>query len=264
MKQIVARLSYSNVIATIALFLALGGGAYAAKGHGSKSPKPEWNLVQNQVDSPDIATEAVGPRQIEKEAVGPKQIEKGAVGTRQMDEKSVTPEKVSPTVWDRVKNISDDQIEAEMGSLRGTTGPQGATGAQGAQGVAGTPGSEGAQGKEGPAGEEGPSGAPGTVGPWASVGASGNLVHSSGVASASQPSGAEPGSYVVIFDRDVVTCAITATIADEQTTDGVSTGPTTGETAVSGLSGNADGIVVSTAENHGNPVNRPFFVTVQC
>ena len=74
----------------------------------------------------------------------------------------------------------------------------------------------------------------------------------------------EPGTYVVIFDRDVTDCAIAATIGDEVTTDGVSTEPTTGETAVSGLTGNPDGIVVSTADNDGHPSNHAFYVTVTC
>jgi hypothetical protein len=56
------RLSYANVIATVALFVALGGGAYAAK----------------------VAKNSVGASQIKKNAVGTSEVAAGAVGSSEV------------------------------------------------------------------------------------------------------------------------------------------------------------------------------------
>lgn len=68
-----ARLSYANVMATVAAFLALGGGAYAA-----------LSLPANSVTSREIARNAVKAKQIKKRAVRKKELKRDAVRTRKI------------------------------------------------------------------------------------------------------------------------------------------------------------------------------------
>ena len=70
----VPKLTYANVVATLALFIALGGASYAA----IKLPK-----------------NSVGTKQLKKNAVGPKQLKKGAVGTAQLGDNAVVGAKVA-------------------------------------------------------------------------------------------------------------------------------------------------------------------------
>jgi hypothetical protein len=68
------RLSFANVVATIALFIALGGASYAA----IKVPK-----------------NSVGSKQLKKNAVGTKQLKLNAVGTEQLQNDAVVGVKVA-------------------------------------------------------------------------------------------------------------------------------------------------------------------------
>jgi hypothetical protein len=56
LERVRERLTYANVIATTALFVALGGGAYALEG-------------RNTVDAGDLKKNAVKPPEIAKNAV---------------------------------------------------------------------------------------------------------------------------------------------------------------------------------------------------
>ena len=76
---------YANVVATIALFLALtGGAAYAAN-----------QLGKNAVKSKNIAPKAVKNKHIAPNAVKEKQIAKNAVTTTKVKAKSISREKLS-------------------------------------------------------------------------------------------------------------------------------------------------------------------------
>ena len=73
MRRIAARLTYANVVATIALVIAVGGGAaYAANTVFST------DIVDGEVKTADIATNAVRSTKI-----APKQIQSGDV--RELD-----------------------------------------------------------------------------------------------------------------------------------------------------------------------------------
>jgi hypothetical protein len=74
MKRFLPRLSYANVIASLALFIALGGAAVAA------------GLPKN----------SVGPNQIKRGAVTPKALRKGAVTSGKIAPKAVTAGKLGP------------------------------------------------------------------------------------------------------------------------------------------------------------------------
>ena len=88
-------LSYANVVATLALFIALGGSSYAA----IKLPR-----------------DSVGPNQIRSKAVGSSEVRSSALRSRHLRSGSVTKSK-----------LSDSAIAA----LRGREGPQGPAGPAG-------------------------------------------------------------------------------------------------------------------------------------
>src|SRR5215204_2347403 len=92
------RLTYGNVVSSLALFLALGGTSYAL------------TLPRN----------SVGSKQIRPRAVGTSELRTGAVRTGD--------------VKDRSLGVRDLSLSARS-SLRGTPGPVGPTGPPGAAGI---------------------------------------------------------------------------------------------------------------------------------
>jgi hypothetical protein len=74
--------SYANVMATIAVFIALGGGAYAL------------SLPKNSVKSKNIAKRAVKARHIAKKAVKARHIAAGAVGRNAIADGAIDSAKV--------------------------------------------------------------------------------------------------------------------------------------------------------------------------
>jgi hypothetical protein len=95
MRTIRERLSYANVTATIALFLALGGASYAVA-----------TLPRN----------SVGPAQLRTNSVGASEIRREAVRSSEIDDRSV-----------RLRDIS----RSARNSLRGHAGPAGPQGPAG-------------------------------------------------------------------------------------------------------------------------------------
>lgn len=88
MKKIRPKLTYSNVIATIALFLALGGSAWAAIGKNSVKTRniapgavTNAKLAKNAVTKHKIAEKAVTARAIGPGAILPGALGIGSVGT---------------------------------------------------------------------------------------------------------------------------------------------------------------------------------------
>ncbi len=117
------------VVALIALFVALGGGAYAAA-----------TLPHNSVGTP--------------------QLKNGAVTARKLHNGAFTAEKIAYGTL-LAKDFKAGQLPA------GATGPAGAAGAQGLQGTQGPRGATGSQGTAsgptGPQGATGPSGSSGEL-----------------------------------------------------------------------------------------------------
>lgn len=124
MKQIGKRVTYANVTATLALVLAMSGGALAASHYLITSTKQISPKVLKQLKG---GPGAVGPQ-------GPP----GAAGVAQKGERGEKGEKGEAT-----RGPEGPQGKA------GTTGPEGAEGPEGPQGKVGTTGPEGAAGKEG-------------------------------------------------------------------------------------------------------------------
>jgi hypothetical protein len=89
MRTIRTRLTYSNVVSTLALFLVLCGGvAYAAK-VAKKSVGPS-QLKANAVTTAKIKANAVTTRKIKKNAVANAKIKNGAIETEKIADGSVT------------------------------------------------------------------------------------------------------------------------------------------------------------------------------
>jgi Collagen triple helix repeat (20 copies) len=110
----------SNVVAYIALFVALGGSSYAAV-----------RLAPNSVTSRAIAKGAVTNAKIAKNAVTSTSIRNGTLGS------------------------SDFARGALLQGLKGDAGAAGARGDRGLAGIPGLKGETGAQGPTGPAGHDG-------------------------------------------------------------------------------------------------------------
>lgn len=95
------RLSYANVIATIALFLALGGSAYAV------------SLGKNSVKSKNIAKGAVRTADIHNKAVSAAKLRPGAVPSNAIATNSVTATQLGPVVTrNKIVDSTSPEISA--------------------------------------------------------------------------------------------------------------------------------------------------------
>lgn len=88
------RLTYANVVSTLALFLALSGGvAFAASKVNSADLAPgavrTSNVFKRAITSGKLAVGAVRSNQIVDGAVGAKQLGDGAVGSKQISDSAV-------------------------------------------------------------------------------------------------------------------------------------------------------------------------------
>jgi hypothetical protein len=110
------RLTYANVIASVALFVALGGGSYAAL-------------------------------QVPRASVGTKQLKRNAVTSPKVNDGSLLLSDFNASQLSQLRGPA---------GVRGTEGPRGATGPEGLQGPRGATGPEGLQGPRGATGPEGP------------------------------------------------------------------------------------------------------------
>jgi len=110
------RLTYANVIASVALFIALGGGSYAAL-------------------------------QVPRASVGTKQLKRNAVTSPKVNDGSLLLSDFNASQLSQLRGPA---------GVHGTEGPRGATGPEGLQGPRGATGPEGLQGPRGATGPEGP------------------------------------------------------------------------------------------------------------
>ncbi|HEY0277870.1 MAG TPA: hypothetical protein VGC32_06340 [Solirubrobacterales bacterium] len=141
MKRFRLRPTYSNVVATLALFFALAGGAWAAT-------------------------------QLPKESVGSTQLAKGAVTPAKLSaqaKKGFTGARGEAGAQGALGPRGNEGQRGESGAA-GATGPQGIRGATGATGPTG---SRGEPGESGERGERGITGTPGVQGEKGDMGATG-------------------------------------------------------------------------------------------
>jgi hypothetical protein len=72
------------------------------------------------------------------------------------------------------------------------------------------------------------------------------------------------GRYQAIFDTDVRSCGLSATLVEQPPPVGDPTAPVTGQIAVAPLDGNANGIHISTTDSAGAYADRSFHLLVSC
>jgi Collagen triple helix repeat (20 copies) len=136
-RSILRRISSAHIIALIALFAALTGGAYAAGA---------------------LPTNSVGAKQLRKKSVTSKKLAPSSVTTK------------------TVKDGTLLRTDFAPGQLTGgPQGPKGDTGPTGPQGPKGDTGAQGERGPDGPAGRDGRDGLNGTARAYAQVDADGTL-----------------------------------------------------------------------------------------
>jgi len=99
-RRVIARLSYANVMATLAVFLVLGGGAYAAA---------------------TLPAHSVGKRQLRKGAVTRPKLAPRSVHTAKLAPDAVAARKLSPGVRARLARVGP----AGPAGARGPAGPAG-------------------------------------------------------------------------------------------------------------------------------------------
>jgi len=90
MRTLLVKLTYANVVATLALFLALGGGAVWAAGQLGKNVVKSKNIAANAVHTKDIAKNAVKAAKIGAGAVHEKNLAKGAVSAGKVKKGALT------------------------------------------------------------------------------------------------------------------------------------------------------------------------------
>lgn len=156
------RPTYAEVVATLALFIALGGVSYAA-----------IKIPNNSVGAKQLRANAVNSKKVKNRSLlavdfRKGQLPRGATGAAGAPGADGLLGPVGPTGAAGARGIT------------GAAGADGATGVQGATGEAGATGADGVTGPEGPAGEIGPTGLTGIIGPTGPAGPSTTAVMSAG------------------------------------------------------------------------------------
>jgi hypothetical protein len=77
LRKVISHLSYSNVMATVAVFMAMGGGAYAL------------SIPRNSVGAKQIKRNGVGASEIKTNGVGASEIKRGAVRSSEVKDSSL-------------------------------------------------------------------------------------------------------------------------------------------------------------------------------
>ena len=108
MRRLRPQLSYANVVATLALFLALGGGAV-------------W--AANKVTSKQIGKGAVKTKNLAKNAVKTKQIAKNAVTSAKIKKEAVTAEKLLSGSVTRTQLASGTLAGLQVADFQATSVP---------------------------------------------------------------------------------------------------------------------------------------------
>jgi hypothetical protein len=118
-KQIRKRLTYANVMSSLALFLVLGGAtAFAATKIGASQ------LKANSVKTGKIVKEAVTTSKIKNNAVNTSKIGDGAVTTTKIANEAVTGEKVLESSLGEVPSAAKATTATNAGSLAGKAGSE--------------------------------------------------------------------------------------------------------------------------------------------
>jgi hypothetical protein len=108
MRQIHRHLTYANLTATLALFLVLGGGAWAAQklsvprnSVGTKQLKSNSvsaeKIKREAISAPKLRTGAIGEEKISNGAISSSKIADGAISTQKLPDGAITASKLDPS-----------------------------------------------------------------------------------------------------------------------------------------------------------------------
>jgi hypothetical protein len=141
LKRLLSRLTYANVVATLAIFIALGGSSYAVIRVTGK------NVADNSLTGADIKD--LTSQDIRDYSLLKRDFKRGEL---KASSQGVPGPQGSPGLKG---DAGSPGLRGDKGD-RGDAGSKGATGATGSQGTTGATGSEGATGTTGPKGDPGP------------------------------------------------------------------------------------------------------------
>ncbi len=128
MNRLRSKLTYSNVISTICLFLLVGGGTAVAAGHlgkasvGAKQLKPnsvtKAKLKNGAVTGPKIANGAVGGANLGAGSVAGPALAAGAVSDEKIAPNTITGDKINATTLPTVPNsATTNVVKGSRGTL---------------------------------------------------------------------------------------------------------------------------------------------------
>jgi hypothetical protein len=113
-KQIRKRLTYANVISTIALFIAIGGASAFAASQLAKNSVGTKQLKSNAVTAAKIKKEAVTEAKIKNGAVSSAKLGANAVTTASIADKAVTTGKLAEAAVTNGKLANDSVTSAKL------------------------------------------------------------------------------------------------------------------------------------------------------
>jgi hypothetical protein len=180
------RLSYANVVSSLALFGVLTGGA-------------AW--AQDRIRTKDLRDGAVTTKKLRGGAVTAAKVRRGAIRSGKLAAGAVTTRKLA-------EGVAVSGPRGEQGP-QGEAGPPGPEGQVGAEGPAG---SSGPRGEQGPQGEAGPPGPEGQVGPEGPAGSDATI---DGVAAGGDLTGSYPNPLIAPGSINTAKLADGAVSADK-------------------------------------------------
>lgn len=95
MKRYLPRLTYANVVASLALFLVLAGGTAFAASHLGKNSVGSKQLKKNSVTAAKIKEAAITAGKIQDGAVSPGKLSSNAVSTSNVTDRAITDAKLA-------------------------------------------------------------------------------------------------------------------------------------------------------------------------
>lgn len=173
------RLTYANVMSTIAVFAALGGTAVAATQINGA------DIRDGSVAGAKLEANAVGAREVAQRSLTGRNLQAGSVGRDALAAGAIEQRHLAPRLWERLVADGGGTGSAGPTGATGPAGPAGPAGPHGPKGDAGPAGAAGSQGDPGPAGATGPQGPAGPQGATGPAGRDATATAGWGYASAS-------------------------------------------------------------------------------
>ncbi len=227
------RLTYANVMATIAVFIALGGSSYAA-----------LRLPGNSVGTAQLRAGAVNTPKLRNGAVTSIKLGDGAVTSAKLAAGAVTNGKIAngAITAAKVRLYSLKRNDFAPGELKTVIGPRG---------------------PQGPRGQTGPQGPAGASPRWALISSGGSVITQSD-ANISLVS-ASGGTYVIDFHSAVSGHGVIASATNDSSGAAVRVSPCGGGSDSGGAcpaGSTASQVVVTTLNGAGSPAAHAFYVAV--